>query len=523
MATLQQALRAVAIDLANFAAKDDFGRVFASVYGGNPGRAVVHGIRNQLLRGDLSQLARVEVISGAQLESANAAYASASNTIYLSDRFLARATLGELRAVLLEEFGHAIDARVNLSDRPGDEGELFSLLVRGLTPTVSERQRILADDDRRTLTINGAQVEVEEVAPVVYETTTIWPTPGINSNPRSGNIDYQFSGINAIWSSRKGVNEKLYFFNGSSINVIATSIYNGFGFGGYDYDSSGAAIDGNSVVYVKETGTGSEVYRFSGGVTRKLATHSDVGKVLINGNTTVWQTEDAVTGGEIYRNNGTSTSQVTTNSLQEEDVQLSGNNLLWAAFDGNDYEIYLNDGIRTRALTNNSVDDYSPVLSGNRVAWFQQNNNQENLFFYDGSNTRQLTTNLTIQNPIIAGNNLVYQQQEASGDISLKFYNATSRTTRILSNSLISSSYRSTVDASGSLVAWEEVLSEEESEEETAQETRILKLFNGSTTISVSRNLPYNPSFSLRDSKIFYEGRSSENSGNYRRDLFRAC
>jgi hypothetical protein len=473
---LQQALQAVSTDLARFAAKDDFGSLFAGVFGGNPGRAAVHGIQNQLLRGDLSRLARIEVIGGAQLGAATAAYASASNTIYLSDRFLSQATLAELRAVLLEEFGHAIDARVNLSDRPGDEGELFSLLVRGVTPTASERQRILAEDDRRTLTINGAQVAVEQAAPVVYETTRIWPNSNFNSNPSSSSIGYQISGTNAIWSSRKGANEKLYFFNGSSTSVIATSIYNGFEYGGADFD-------GTSVAYIKRNDIGSDVYRFSGGITNRLTTNSAIARVLINGNTTVWQTEDA-TGGEIYRHNGTSTSRVTNNTVKEEDIQLSGNSLLWAAFDGNDYEIYLNDGSNTRTLTNNSVDDYSPVFSANRAAWLQWNNNQENLFFYDGSSSRQLTTNLDINYPLIAGNNLVYRQYESSGDVSLKFYNAASQATSTLSSKLKQDQYSEDthVQVNGNLVAWLEA-----NDEDTNVSN--LKLFNGSSTIVVARNI----------------------------------
>lgn len=488
MATLQQALQAVATDLARFAAKDNFGSLFAGVFGGNPGRAAVHGIQNQLLRGDLSRLARIEVIGGAQLGAANAAYASASNTIYVSDRFLAQATLGELRAVLLEEFGHAIDARVNVSDQPGDEGELFSLLVRGLTPTASERQRILADDDRRTLTINGAQVAVELAAPVVYETTNIFPTSSTNTNPSSGSIDYYISGLNAIWSSRKGANEKLYFFNGSSTSVIATSIYNGF-------EYRGADIDSTSVAYIKRNDTGSDVYHFSGGITKRLTTNSAIASVLIEGNTTAWQTEDA-TGGEIYRHNGTSTSRVTNNTVEEEDIQLSGNSLLWAAFDGNDYEIYLNDGIKTRALTNNSVDDYSPVFSANRAAWLQWNNNQENLLFYDGSSSRQLTTNLEITNPLLAGNNLVYQQHEPSGDVSLKFYNSTSQATSTLTSNL---KENSDVRVSGNLVAWLEANDKDEN-------SSSLKLFNGSSTSVVTRNITRYSQFIFRGSKLLYVG-----------------
>jgi Ca2+-binding RTX toxin-like protein len=500
MATLQQGLQAVAIDLSRFAAKDDFRSLFADVFGDNPGRAAVHGIQNQLLRGDLSRLARVEVIDGAQLGAANAAYASASNTIYLSDRFLARASLGELRAVLLEEFGHAIDARVNLSDRPGDEGELFSLLVRGLTPSAGERQRILADDDRRTLTINGTPVAVELAAPVVYETTSIWSGSGFSSNPASGSVSYEISGINGIWTSQKGVHDRLFFFNGSSVSIIASSIYNPFD---TDYENKELDIEKGSVAYIKKQGTFSDIYRFNGSTTTKLTTNSHASQVLIAGNTTVWQTEDPTTGGEIYRSNGTTTTQITNNTGKEEDMQLSGNLLLWSAYDGSDYEIYLNDGTSTRELTNNSLDDYSPVLSGNRAAWLQWNNNQESLFFYDGKTNQQVTSNVSVIDPLIAGNNLVYKQAEPSGDILLRFYDASSKFTRTLSSNLDYNKYDNTdVQVSENLVAWRE-------------DRSTLKIFNGSTTTTVATNVD---GFALRNGRLFYTTKTGGNYGD--NDLF---
>lgn len=516
MAKLQEALQAVASDLASFAAKDDYWALFTGVFGGPPGTTAAVAIQNQLRRKDLSQLARVEVINGAQLGVAHAAYASASNTIYLSDRFLAKATLPDLRAALLEEIGHAIDARVNVSDRPGDEGELFSLVVRGITPTASERQRIAAEDDRRTLTINGAQVAVELAAPVVYETTTIWPTAGGISISWSGSYGYKISGINAVWETSKGANYQLRFFNGSSTSIIATSPYKNFGgqkgngvFGDY-------VISGATVAYIKTSGDGSrDVYRFSGGATSKLtAGAANPRNLLIEGNTIVWQGSGATTEKpEIYRYNGTTTSRITTNAVEEEDVQLSGNNLVWAAFDGNDYEIYLNDGTSTRALTNNSVDDYSPVLSGNRVAWFQWNNNQENLFFYNGSTSRQITTNLEIENPLIAGNNLVYQQSEASGDISLKLYNATSQNTSTLSNAILTDPYgdNNGVQTSGNLVVW--------SEGNNNNFPETLKLFNGSSTSVIpSQSNIFN--YVLRGGNLFYTKRTPEDSVSSVGDLY---
>ena len=61
MAKLQQALKAVTTDLAGFAARGDYRSLFADVFGGTPGRKAAHAMQTQLLRRDLSKLARVEI------------------------------------------------------------------------------------------------------------------------------------------------------------------------------------------------------------------------------------------------------------------------------------------------------------------------------------------------------------------------------------------------------------------------------------------------------------------------------
>ena len=501
MTNLQQALKDVASDLSSFAASKNFWSVFGDVFGAGHGKPAAHAIQAQLSRGDLSQVARVEVVSASLLGPAQAAYASANGTIYLSDRFLAQASLPQLKAALLEEIGHAIDARVNASDRSGDEGELFSLLVRGITPTASERQRILAEDDRRTITINGVNLVVEQAAPVVYETTKV----GFANTSSSGSYGYKISGTNAIWTERKGANRTLRFSIGTSSSILANSVYSDFG---------DIAISGATVAYTKSDGQDLEVYRSSVGVTTRLTTNTnDDRNLLVAGNTVVWQSYDATGIGEIYRSNGTTTTtRITTNTVQEEDVQLSGSQLLWAASDGNDYEIYLNDGITP--LTNNTLDDYSPVLSGNRAAWFQWNNNQENLFFYDGSTARQITKNLDISDPVIAGSNLVYKQRDASGKTSLKFYNANTGSTRQLSANLESFTK---VAASGNLVAWLEPGANPASIGPVRSTLKLFK-FDGSTETNpttIASNVlqdsesygNYSSSkFALRGTKIFYLG-----------------
>ena len=51
--------------------------------------------------------------------------------IYLSQDFLLAnsADPAKISAVLLEEFGHLLDAKFNRTDAPGDEGAIFSQLV----------------------------------------------------------------------------------------------------------------------------------------------------------------------------------------------------------------------------------------------------------------------------------------------------------------------------------------------------------------------------------------------------------
>jgi hypothetical protein len=449
MTTLQQALRSVTNELIFLAASERFDSVFAEAFGVNYSKAAAHAIQDQLKRGDLSQLARVEVISAAELENARAVYASLNSTIYLSDHFLAEASSTELQAVLLEELGHAIDARVNAKDPQGDEGEMFSLLVRDITPTPKDLSRIMQEDDRRTLSIHGSELVVEQAAAVIYTTSTV----GLDQS--SSTYGYTLSGRYATWIDREWktvATSRLLFFDGSNTSTIAISPYARFG---------SLALSDGLVAYTKYDGQDYELYRFNGGVTTRVTNNAqNEDNLLAEGNTIVWQaydpnekTEDGQGTGEIYRNDGTLTTRITTNSVGEHDVQLSKGNILWAASDGDDYEIYLNDGLSTKALTNNSLEDYSPVLQGGQAAWLQHNNGQDNLFFYDGSSVKQVTNNQKITNPLIIGSYLAYKQQDPTGKSTLKVYSPRTGISHQLNSD---NTFVTDVTAEGNYVAWVE-------------------------------------------------------------------
>ena len=89
------------------------------------------------------------------LGTANGAYAISTNRIYLSDHFVSRASQQSLDAVVLEEYGHFVDTQVNGTDTAGDEGELFSTIVRGISLSVAELSRIKAEDDHGIMSLGG--------------------------------------------------------------------------------------------------------------------------------------------------------------------------------------------------------------------------------------------------------------------------------------------------------------------------------------------------------------------------------
>ena len=104
----------------------------------------------------------VEILDGNTMAGLHGAYTHSSQDskerIYLNADWLGVADKKALQSVLLEEIGHAIDYRLNgYKDTPGDEGAVFSALVRGLDIPVGETKQ----NDNHTLNINGQIIFVE--------------------------------------------------------------------------------------------------------------------------------------------------------------------------------------------------------------------------------------------------------------------------------------------------------------------------------------------------------------------------
>jgi len=162
--TLEAAIDQAQGLLANFVNDISLSSKIDLVFGTQVDSSAAKSLITELAVEDSTALPKIEVRSASEINGANAAFAGASYTIYLSWEFLTEnaGNLSLITAVLLEEIGHAIDFRLNTSDTPGDEGELFSDLARGVVLSDGELQRLKTEDDSAVVTIDGKTFQIEQ-------------------------------------------------------------------------------------------------------------------------------------------------------------------------------------------------------------------------------------------------------------------------------------------------------------------------------------------------------------------------
>ena len=158
--TLLPSLPAVYDILFDFAQSDDFWANLETAFGTNYDVVKATQLRQQWQSRDFSQLPPITVQNLGN-SGIFGAYSSSTNRIYLSASFLNRAAPAAIVDVIVEEIGHFIDAQINSSDTPGDEGQLFSALVRGEVLTGEQIAAIREENDAATITVDGQAISVE--------------------------------------------------------------------------------------------------------------------------------------------------------------------------------------------------------------------------------------------------------------------------------------------------------------------------------------------------------------------------
>ncbi|MEN9869380.1 MAG: hypothetical protein RLZZ171_363, partial [Cyanobacteriota bacterium] len=155
-------------------------------------------IINQWL-GQESIFPEIEIVSSAAIDGAQGAYAGKTNQIYLSQEFLIENQHDPdvVESVLLEELGHSFSAQINSQDVPGDEGAIFSRLVRQEAIGEASAERIApetlaalkAEDDTATVNLNGESIQIEQAREGVNPAFDLIGLTDLRNDPDFKNID----------------------------------------------------------------------------------------------------------------------------------------------------------------------------------------------------------------------------------------------------------------------------------------------------------------------------------------------
>jgi hypothetical protein len=134
------------------------------IFGDSYNTELAERIFEKFSQEDFSSLPKIETVDAEAIAGANGAFADATNSIYLSNQFIeANFTHPEVIAeVLLEEVGHYLDSQINREDTPGDEGEIFALIVSNKTIETDKLQELKAENDLDRIILGARKISPEK-------------------------------------------------------------------------------------------------------------------------------------------------------------------------------------------------------------------------------------------------------------------------------------------------------------------------------------------------------------------------
>jgi hypothetical protein len=164
--TLDVAYNNGQLHLQSLFSQPDWMDLVAVAFGSSFDREKAAGVASAFLSGELSLQDVSKVVPAEVLQGAIAVYDNSSGMILLSDVLVNTENLDPevIAEILLEEFGHYIDAQINSKDSQGDEGQMFSAIVLGKTLTPEDLNVMKSEDDRALLIIDGQVHLVEQSA-----------------------------------------------------------------------------------------------------------------------------------------------------------------------------------------------------------------------------------------------------------------------------------------------------------------------------------------------------------------------
>ncbi len=161
---LNQAIAETQDLLTTYAFGDELLSNFTTAFGDNYDRAAAEDLVTQWQKGEFDSFPEIEIRSSAEINGANGAYSVDTNKIYIAEEFLLANVdnQGAIVDLVLEEYGHYVDAQINSVDAAGDEGDIFAGLVQGQSFTDEQLQLLKAENDLAVVTIDGEKIAIEQ-------------------------------------------------------------------------------------------------------------------------------------------------------------------------------------------------------------------------------------------------------------------------------------------------------------------------------------------------------------------------
>ncbi|MEY2911206.1 MAG: chitinase, partial [Cyanobacteriota bacterium] len=276
---LNQALQNTSEYLSQFRFDAGYTQKLETAFGNDFNRSVANQIFDKLAQGDFSDIPSIEIVNRNDINGANGAFAIATGKIYLSQEFItANANnLNAIVSVLLEEYGHYVDSRINTKDAAGDEGDIFARLVQGKSLSQQELAVLKAEDDSATVTLDGQVVEIEQNnftvtnnndsgagslrqaiidAGITAGVDTIYLTGvsgTINLNSSLGNLNTG-NDINFVDDGNTTISgQNLYRIisvNGATVNFSRLTFANGLARGGDGQNGGGGGLGAGGALFI---------------------------------------------------------------------------------------------------------------------------------------------------------------------------------------------------------------------------------------------------------------------------------
>ncbi|HEY9763093.1 MAG TPA: VCBS domain-containing protein, partial [Trichocoleus sp.] len=149
----------------------------------------------------------LEIRSNSELGGASGAYSSTGTTgqatIYLNADWLITASSDQIQAVLLEELGHSFDDQINGGlDSDGDEGAIFSGLVRGINFDANQLVSLKTENDSKIITLDGQQISVEQA--ITFDPASpAWTNLGRTGDPNKGTTDASWTAASSDFAGNE--------------------------------------------------------------------------------------------------------------------------------------------------------------------------------------------------------------------------------------------------------------------------------------------------------------------------------